>query len=96
MRGRSFCPDIKQEEGGTLGEEEHNIMFPQCPDWLMERPEREQSSLSNQIQFSEEGVGAQHAVNKQEVLRVKQEVDKGQYSDRLCVHVCVFIKYPNG
>lgn len=88
MRGRSFCPDIKHEEGGILGEEEPNIMFTQSPDWLMERPEREQSSLSNQIQFSEEGVGPQHAVSKQEVLRVKQEVDKGQYSNGLCV--CVF------
>ncbi|KAM8767670.1 uncharacterized protein AB9X84_006462 isoform 1-T1 [Acanthopagrus schlegelii] len=77
VRGRSFCPDIKQEEGGTLGEEEPNIMFTQSPDWLMERPERGQSPLSNQIQFSGEEVGPQHAVNKQEVLRVKQEVDKG-------------------
>ena len=91
MRGRSFCPDIKQEEGGTLGEEEPNIMFTQSPDWLMERLERAQSPLSNQIQFSEEEVGPQHAVNKQEVLRVKQEVDKGQYSNGVCVCVCVCV-----
>ncbi|KAM9340647.1 uncharacterized protein ABDE67_016385 [Symphorus nematophorus] len=76
VRGRSFSPHIKLEEGGASGPEE--TKFTRSPDWLRERPEpRDRSPSSNQIQACKKEAGPQPAVDKQEAVSVKQEVDEG-------------------
>nr|XP_046273157.1 gastrula zinc finger protein xFG20-1-like [Scatophagus argus] len=68
VRGRS--PHIKHEEGGRP--EGTDTGSTRSPDWLRERPETVHRCLSSQVWSCRRE--AEPAVNREEVLRVKQEV----------------------